>query len=39
LQIGCDGPRDWAASSGDDRDLAYILTELRAIHPGCSAPA
>jgi hypothetical protein len=39
LQVACDGPRDWAASSGDDRDLAYILTEVRALHPGCPAPA
>jgi hypothetical protein len=33
LEISCDGPRHWAESNGDDRDLAYLLTEVRAIHP------
>jgi hypothetical protein len=32
VEISCDGPRDWALASGDDRDLAFILTELRALH-------
>jgi hypothetical protein len=39
LEISCDGPRNWAASSGDDRDLGYLLTEVRALHPGCASPA
>ena len=39
LEISCDGPRHWAESNGDDRDLGYLLTEVRAIHPGCAGPA
>jgi hypothetical protein len=38
LEIACDGPRDWATSSGDNRDLGYLLTEVRALHPGCAGP-
>lgn len=38
LEISCDGPRNWAGSEGDDRDLGYLLTEVRALHPGCAGP-
>jgi hypothetical protein len=32
IDIECEGPRDWALAAGDDRDLAFIFTELRALH-------
>jgi Rps23 Pro-64 3,4-dihydroxylase Tpa1-like proline 4-hydroxylase len=32
LQILCDSQAGWAAQSGDDRDLAYVMIELRGIH-------
>jgi hypothetical protein len=31
----CDSEPGWAAAAGDDRDLAFIFAELRALHPGC----
>ncbi|MEO5925332.1 MAG: 2OG-Fe(II) oxygenase [Bryobacteraceae bacterium] len=32
LELLCDSKPGWAKDSGDDRDLAFILTELRAQH-------
>jgi hypothetical protein len=32
IQIVCDSPPGWGASRGDNRDLAFILNELRAEH-------
>jgi hypothetical protein len=37
LEIVCDSEPGWAAARGDDRDLAFLLTELRARHPGLPA--
>jgi Rps23 Pro-64 3,4-dihydroxylase Tpa1-like proline 4-hydroxylase len=39
LELVSDSHPGWAKASGDDRDLAYILMELRARHPGCAEPA
>lgn len=33
LELLTDSHPGWAKASGDDRDLAFILTELRMIHP------
>jgi len=33
LELACDSHAGWAKESGDDRDLAFILLELRAQHP------
>jgi hypothetical protein len=32
LELVSDSKPGWAKDAGDDRDLAYILTELRAQH-------
>lgn len=32
LELTCDSHAGWAKDSGDDRDLAFILTELRLVH-------
>jgi hypothetical protein len=32
LEIVSDSPPGWAAAKGDDRDLAFLLNELRALH-------
>jgi hypothetical protein len=32
LEIVSDSPPGWAADKGDTRDLAFLLTELRALH-------
>jgi hypothetical protein len=32
IEILSDSPPGWAASRGDDRDLAFLLNELRALH-------
>ncbi len=39
LELVCDSTPGWAKDAGDDRDLAFIFTELRARHPGCPEPA
>jgi Rps23 Pro-64 3,4-dihydroxylase Tpa1-like proline 4-hydroxylase len=39
FEILCDSEQGWAKAAGDDRDLAFILVELRALHPGCPEPA
>ncbi len=38
LELQCDANTGWAKAAGDDRDLAFIFTELRAIHPGVAVP-
>ncbi len=38
LELQCDPHPGWAKDAGDDRDLAFIFTELRVLHPGCPAP-
>jgi Rps23 Pro-64 3,4-dihydroxylase Tpa1-like proline 4-hydroxylase len=38
LELQCDAHPGWAKDSGDDRDLAFIFTELRTLHPACPAP-
>jgi len=35
VEIACESEGRLGAPGGDDRDLAFILTELRARHPGC----
>ena len=37
LELLSDSEPGWAKSVGDDRDLAYVLPELRANHPGFPA--
>ncbi|HLH44373.1 MAG TPA: 2OG-Fe(II) oxygenase [Bryobacteraceae bacterium] len=32
VEITSDSPAGWAASRGDDRDLAFLWTELRVVH-------
>ena len=32
VEIECDSPPGWAASKGDARDLAFLWSELRALH-------
>jgi hypothetical protein len=40
LRFESDSKPGWGAASGDDRDLAFILMELRAQHPkGAQFPA
>ncbi len=34
LELVCDSAPGWAKSVGDERDLAFVFTELRARHPG-----
>jgi 2OG-Fe(II) oxygenase superfamily len=38
LELACDSPPGWAAANGDDRDLAFVVNELRARHPGVKDP-
>jgi hypothetical protein len=38
IEMTCDSEGSWAEKDGDGRDLAFILTELRARHPGCKDP-
>jgi hypothetical protein len=38
IEMTCDAEGSWAEKDGDGRDLAFILTELRARHPGCKDP-
>ena len=37
LRFDCDSMPGWGAAAGDDRDLAFILLELRAEHPPTAA--
>jgi hypothetical protein len=32
IEITCDSPPGWGASKGEDRDLTFLLSELRAEH-------
>jgi hypothetical protein len=38
VEIAFDGSSDWIAEAGEDRDLAFVMMELRALHPGCASP-
>jgi hypothetical protein len=33
IEIACESEPGWAKAAGDDRDLAFIFTELRVRHP------
>lgn len=38
VEVTFEGPSGWIAGTGEDRDLAFVLMELRVLHPGCPAP-